>query len=270
MKRAAPDPALPPATALRLAALQELERAQTALGRGDARGVHQTRKSIKRLRAYTRLLRDLPLPAAADRSAQALNALLRATAHALEESREATVALDTFGRLKRPVSIRAADWRALGQRLRRKAETRRKPTRRVLDTAGAQLEQARETIAALPDSKLKPADLRRGLRKSCKRARKAFRELTSGNAEALHEWRKRAKRLEAIQALLDPLLDAQAVEARSLDELTELLGLHHDLHVLPQHPGLTKQQREWLVSATRAPAAALERRVRQRGKKLFG
>ncbi len=265
-----PDPALPPATALRLAALQELERAQAALRRGDARGVHQTRKSIKRLRAYTRLLRDLPLPTAADRSAQALNALLRATAHALEGSREAAVALDTFGRLKRPADIRAADWRALGQQLRRRAESRRKPSRRVLGAAGAPLEQAREMIASLPDTPLKPADLRRGQRKSSKRACKAFQCLIAGDAEALHEWRKRAKRLEAIQTLLDPLLVEPAVAAKALDELTKLLGLHHDLHVLPQHPGLTKQQREWLVNATRAPAAALERRVRQRGKKLFG
>ena len=270
MKRSAPDPALPPATALRLAALQELERAQAALGRRDARGVHQTRKSIKRLRACTRLLRDLPVGGNVKRSALALNTLLRDAAHALEGSREAAVALDTFKRLKRPLDIRAADWRALGQRLRQLAQARQKPSPRALLTAGKLLEQARTLIAALPEKKLKPTDLHRGLRKSCKCARQAFRRSIAADAEALHEWRKRAKRLEAIQTLLDPLLDEHAVDAKALAELTDLLGLHHDLHMLPQLPGLSKPQREWLVSATHAPAVALERRVRQRGARLFG
>lgn len=270
MKRAAPDPALPPASALRIAALQELERAQAALGRRDARGVHQTRKSIKRLRAYGRLLRDLPVGGNVKRSALALNTLLRDAAHALEGSREAAVALDTFKRLKRPLDIRAADWRALGQRLRQLAHARQQPSRSTLLTAGKALREAHERIAALPDCKLKPADLHRGLNQSAKRARKAFRHSIAGDAEALHEWRKRAKRLEAIQTLLDPLLDEHAVDATSLAELTDLLGLHHDLHVLPQLPGLSKPQREWLVSATHAPAVALERRVRQRGARLFG
>lgn len=270
MRAVAPDPALPAAAALRRAALLELDDAQAALRRGDARGVHQARKGSKRLRALGRLLRDLPLPASAGRDARKINSLLRQTAQALAAPREAAVALETFRRLKRPGGIPVADWRRLGQSLRRRAQVGQKAPARALAAAGAALGQVRELLAALPDAPLKPADLRRGLRKSRKRARKAFRHALPGDSEALHEWRKRAKRLEAVQALLEPLLQEPAVAPRRLEELTDVLGLHHDLQLLPLRPGLSRQQREWLAQAARAPAAALERQARRRGARLFG
>ena len=258
---------LPPAAALQAAALRELDSAVVSLRRADARGVHETRKSCKRLRAYSRLLRDLPLDV--DERAREINALLRSAAQGLAQPREAAVAVETFVALERPASIAVADWRKLGQELRRQSQALRQPSAEAVAAAGDALLKARELLATLTAGRLKRGDLRKGLRKAYKRAAKTFRRADAGDADALHEWRKRAKRLEAIQRMLEPLLDEPVVPPNRLEPLADLLGEHHDLHVLPQRPGLSAQQREWLVLATLGPATALERRVRQRGRGLF-
>jgi hypothetical protein len=258
---------LPPAAALQAAALRELDGAMVCLRRADARGVHQTRKSCKRLRAYSRLLRDLPLDVGVQ--AKQLNDLLRTAAKGLAEPREAAVAAETFAGLQCPGGVSSTDWRKLGHELRQQADKHREPGPKAIVTAGDALAKARELLAALPVGDLRRSDLRRGLRKNYKRARKAFRRTTPCDAVALHEWRKRAKRLEAIQGMLEPLLDKTAVPPKRLEQLTDLLGQHHDLHVLPLRPGLSTEQREWLVQAAAHPAAALERRVRRRGRALF-
>lgn len=258
---------LPPAAALQAAALRELDGAMVSLRRADARGVHQTRKSSKRLRAYSRLLRDLPLDV--NGPAKQINALLREAAQGLAQPREAAVAVDTFAALKRPAGVAVADWRKLGQELRQQSDAQHKPSPEALAAASDTLLKARELLATLSAGRLKRGDLRKGLRKAHKRAIKAFRKADGGDADALHEWRKRAKRLEAIQLMLEPLLDESAVSPTRLEELTDLLGEHHDLHVLPLRPGLSEQQRTWLTFAASKPQAALERRVRQRGRGLF-
>ncbi|AXQ30260.1 CHAD domain-containing protein [Solimonas sp. K1W22B-7] len=260
------DPELSPHAALRGAALSELDRALAALRRGDARGVHETRKSCKRLRAWSRLLRDLPLPRG--HRARHINGLLRDAGRALAAPREAAVALDTFDGLERPGTLPAPAWRQLGGALHSQAEAQRQLAAAALAAAEKALGEVRDLIAALPATALGPADLRRGQRKSYKRARKAFRRTATGDAEAMHEWRKRAKRLEAIQELLAPLLNPELVPRR-LAELTDLLGQHHDLHELPLRPELGPEQRELLEHATESPRKALERRLERRGRALF-
>lgn len=267
MKPVAGHLPLPPAAALQAAALRELDSAVVSLRRGDARGVHETRKSCKRLRAYSRLLRDLPLDV--DERAREINALLRTTAQGLAQPRESAVAVETFSGLSRPEGITVADWRKLGQELRRQSEAHQQPSPEALAAAGDALLKARELLATLTAGRLKRGDLRKGLRKTYKRASNAFRRADAGDADALHEWRKRAKRLEAIQLMLEPLLDEPAVPPKRLEPLADLLGEHHDLHELPLRPGLSEQQRAWLDLAVRKPQAVMERRVRQRGRGLF-
>lgn len=257
------DPALPPAAALRAAALAELDRALAALRRGDARGVHEMRKSGKRLRAWTRLLRDLPLPGSL--GLRRTNRLLRNAGQALAASRDAAVAQQTAATLQRPSGATAQAWRQLQSELKRQAEGLQQPDEKAVAAARRALASARKLIAALPVSGLGPAELRHGLRRSYKRARKAWHRAEPDDAESLHEWRKRAKRLEALQALLGEAV----VPTKALATLNDLLGQHHDLHVLPLRPQLSLAQRKLLQRATAAPRLELEKQLQQCGKTLF-
>jgi len=268
MTRYALDPDLSLAAAQRTAALAETERALAALRRGDARGVHEMRKSCKRLRAWTRLLRDVDETAAA-RAGQ-IDRLLRSAAHTLGAAREAVVAAETFAALPRPASISSRAWTQLRRRLRDEARRRGSPSPVLVARAARALEAAQRQIGRLRLQDLPARELKKGLRHSRRRADKRFRAAGEGDAGLLHEWRKATKRLAYQQDLLQARLGRQPPAPRKLDELNELLGQHHDLHLLEQRLLQEKLQDSDVPTLLRRQARALEKRIRKRGAKLFG
>lgn len=268
MTRFALDPDLNLAEAERTSALAEIGRALAALRRGDARGVHEMRKSCKRLRAWTRLLRDVDETAAA--RAEQIDRLLRSAAHALGPSREAVVAAETFATLPRPASTGSRHWTPLLRLLKAEARRLGRPQPALLARATRALEAAQRQIGRLRLQDLPMRELKKGLRHSRRRAEQRFRAAGDGNPLLLHEWRKATKRLAYQQDLLLPRVDRLPLAARKLDELNDLLGRHHDLHMLGHRLVQEKLQDSDVALLLRRQARALEKRIRRRGEKLFG
>jgi CHAD domain-containing protein len=231
MTRFALDTDLDPDAGLRRVGIAEFERAQAALSLGTATGVHEMRKSCKRLRALARLLRDLG-PALAG-PATDLNARLRAAAQALSPLREARVAADIFGRLACPPAVDTAAWARLGATLEQEAAAEPQGLR-LRALAATELRQAQDQFENLPLDGVHARQLRRALRRSIRRCERSYRlARRQPRAEHLHDWRKQIKRLGYQLDLLDrraPTLPG----GKRLKGLGEKLGEHHDLHALEQ------------------------------------
>jgi CHAD domain-containing protein len=202
------------------AALSQIDRLQ------DGKAVHSIRKNLKKTRALLRLVRK-------GLDAQpGLNLALRDVGLALSARRDAQVRLATLDRLfpEMPHVLRPL----------REVLTRLDPA-----TTGDPPASIRDTLTAIrqgaKDWKLSGKDdrvLREGLiltREKARRAARAARD-KPGDAERIHDWRKRAKdhwyqaRLFAPcwPDLFKPIVD-------SADRLGEMLGTHHDLSVLATH-----------------------------------
>lgn len=208
------DPRLAPGAAVRRLALSQLDHARAGLARGDTRGIHEARKSCKKLRALLRLVRG-ELGAAYPTQ----NRRLRDTARALSPLREAAVlratarsfgiGLTTGGR---PPDTTAALRRAL----RLTAARRRAIDRWALEDV------SRESLAAAVTAGYRRA------RRSAKQARRRPRPAV------LHEWRKQVKYHRYQCEAAAPLWPGLARRVRALEVLGEALGRHHDVEMLAQ------------------------------------
>ena len=251
------DPHLPAARALCRAALGQLDHALLSIARGNARGVHEARKSCKRLRALLRLMR----PALGD-AYRAQNLRLRDAGRALSARRDAdvlratarSVGLGLHAGLPPHRGDAAADARAV----------------KLLRT------QRRAVDRWVPDALTREA-LDQALMAGYRRARRAGqRALRHPRADALHEWRKQVKHhryhCEVVASYWPHLLH----RAASLDRLAETLGRHHDLEVLRQE--LSRHPQRFgepmiVLRAARRVGREQERgtaRALRAGAKLFG
>lgn len=216
------DPRRAPGPALRALALALLDEALAQLPDGDARAVHEARRTCKRLRALLRLAR----PRLGEASA-AGNLGLRDAGRALAANRDAQVRLDTARALfPRDANAR----RALVHALRRQG-----PGDRAADLAEAlrRLRRERRRIAAWKLRRLSSRDLTAGLQRGYERARKGYRKSRRHpTAPTLHEWRKQVKYHFNQLALVAPRWPQGRARVRALDTLGDLLGWHHDLHML--------------------------------------
>jgi len=227
--------------------------------RGD--DVHSARKSMKRLRALVRLVRDDLGATVYERE----NACFREAARRLAGLRDATVLVQSLDEL--------VAW--LGRRAPR---SRFAPVRLWLDDSRQQeygragsLGQATESVveelrgvsARLADWPLRAAGwagLGPGVRRVYARGRREHEGVCwTPSVEALHQWRKRVKYLWYHTQLLQPMwpgpLETLAVE---LDLLGELLGRDHDLAVLGQ---TARQQAGAIPGASGATLSSLQRRI---------
>jgi CHAD domain-containing protein len=219
-RRVVLDPRLPPGQAARGAALALLDDALARLREGGARGVHETRRDCKQLRALLRLLK-----AQLGARYAAANAGVRDASRALSARREADVLAETaealFGR--------DARLRPLARLLRAPANA----DRGALRAARRRLQAERERIAAWRLPGLAAGQVPDGLQHTWRRARQAFRAARRrSQPAALHEWRKQAKYHRNQLALVAPLWPQGRARLRGLDTLSDLLGWHHDLLLL--------------------------------------
>jgi CHAD domain-containing protein len=243
-------------------AINLLERSAT--GAVDERTVHETRKSLKRLRALLRLLRA---ELGEDVFARE-NAALRDIAARLSSVRDAEVMLATLHALieryprqlahRRGVEKLLAQLAAEHERVQRQTLGKQAARREVLD--GLRHFRARAGCWQLPDrrrSSLIEPGLGRIYRQGRRRYRRAQRS-TRHSVATMHAWRKRVKDLRYAVEVLEwreahasagkpskgrrrkgkRVKGAQAGRLRAIarraDELGELLGEDHDLAVLAQ------------------------------------
>ena len=221
--------------AVRRIACEQLDRALTSLeAQGDARppAVHDVRKRCKKLRGLIRLVRP-SFPGYRDE-----NAALRETAAMIGSFRDAKVLQDTYdvvmdGYTGRVSRRKIAPVRAALTRQRRAALAGADLDKRFAD-ARANLVALRERAAnwSLDDTGWKA--LEPGTTKIYKRARKAMERATNGgDSEQHHEWRKQLKyhwHHTRLLRVIQP--DEMTQRAAMLQQLTGLLGDHHDCHVL--------------------------------------
>lgn len=203
-------------------------------------GVHSARKAIRRLRAVLALFATDEQPL--QRSDRALQRLGRG----LSALRDAHVLVDTAQSLQ--AGAPAPGWatvithlgarrdRLLQRACAQDAEFKKK--RRVVQRVGLELDTQRWEL-------VRKGDLRRALARSRRRVEKAAaRARDSDDAQALHDWRRRVRRLR-MQLEVMARLDSGLVKDRpgsdggkqgkGLHRLSDALGREQDLRMLRNH-----------------------------------
>jgi len=248
-------------------AREELTSAIDGLAAADAAGrdkaVHEARKSLKKVRAVLRLVRDGMDPS----TYREQNAALRDAGRGMSAARDARVLVDTLDGL----TGRFADLLSPGAfspvRDALAAEHEQLQARRAGDGAGvdgavAAIGAARDAVDRW-DVRDGPSLLPGGLRRIYARGADRFAEARAEpGPERMHEWRKRAKDLWYSTLLVAPAwpgpLGALADEAHTL---ADHLGDEHDLAVFAERvladPGRFRSE------ADRATMADLAERRRE-------
>lgn len=217
------DSAAPAHQSLRAVAAAECERALERLKRSRAEDIHEARKSLKRLRAWARLLQ----PHLGDLQ-RLLKPLLRDSARALAGRRDADVARQTLLGLRRGRRLDATQYAQLLQLIVAAAPD---PQQRADANADARrlLKAAQVYLLKLDLAPLTDETLLRALTESRGRCRQHWqRARRARTAEALHDWRKTVKHLAAQATLLAPRLSGVDADVVALKALGEVLGRHHD------------------------------------------
>lgn len=214
-----------------------LERLDGRIDEDPGTAVHEARKSLKRLRAVARLVRDELGEDAYRRD----SACFRAAGRTLSASRDSEMLVRTLDALveRYPVEARAIRLGGFRARLTSAQEAAR-AQRGSRDPAStdiaAALSAARDRVAAWPLPGAGAGALAAGLRRGHRRARRAHAvALLRPEPELLHEWRKRTKDLWYAAQILE-VGDPRRLKpfARRAHDLSELLGDDHDLVVLEQ------------------------------------
>ncbi|HET9315751.1 MAG TPA: CHAD domain-containing protein [Vicinamibacteria bacterium] len=251
---------------------EQFDDALAALGprTPDEKAVHSARKSVKRIRAVVRMLRD-GYPGTANRR-------LRAAGHALASLRDADASPETLGRLRgrypRVVNPRIARGvaRGLGARKRR--------TRKAAATLAARARSALRRLRVWVPGRIRRAGdadaVLSGLVETYKRARKELRGITAdSDASQFHDWRRRVKDHQYQVQLFERLHAKARRRAASLQRLAEWLGEDHNHAVLrttilasPQRFGPAHDTAAVLGSIAKRHAH-LRRRTMCLGRRLF-
>jgi hypothetical protein len=244
-------------------AREQIERAQCQLKEAadPTIAVHETRKSLKRLRALLRLIK----PSLGESAFREENAYLREIARILSSARDRHVLLETVAKLEA-----ASARKGLGQSVRDVLNATNGEQSPIVE--GAAMKQA---FGRLSEAKRRFARLHlaghgfeivgAGLEASYRKSRRAFHaaylELTD---EAFHEWRKGAQQHWRQMILLSRAwpgcLDARVSEAR---RLSQILGDDHDLALLV---AFVHSEAAARVGAERA--TMIEKLARQRQQEL--
>ena len=246
------DPAAPMSEAVRRVALAEIDTAYAALASPPERhkGVHDSRKCLKRLRSLLVLIKPgLPEPVFLS-----LTERLRTIARGLAPARDAAALLDAVDKFAKAEGEGEA---TPIPALRSWLQERRQAAKHSLDGSTAAdamrglfaLRPAMANLAVYPDDF---SSIAKGLRDSYRGGRKAFaRAFATGNDEDFHEWRKTLqhhwRHMQLVSAAWPEFFDARVVTARNL---SQILGEVHDLAVLQKFlesatdARLTKRQRD--------------------------
>jgi CHAD domain-containing protein len=220
--------------------------------------VHETRKTIKRMRALARLLRR----EIGERELRRVDGELRSAGRSLARARDAEVLAATLSDLRErePGGLASASVAALAARLRAAADSdgRGGPAAEssVLESVG----RMRGELLRWSLLEHDPAALTDGLRLIYRAGRRRYRRAARAGGRdprRMHDWRKRVKALYSALDMLGSERTEAAKPMQRADRLGELLGREHDLWSLVVY----LQSDEQLDDATRAAlGAVIERR----------
>jgi CHAD domain-containing protein len=223
--------------------------------------VHETRKSLKRLRATVRLARD----ELGDEAYRRENVAFRDTARRLGGARESQVLLETLDALtdRNPQEAPPEHFARFKRTL---VGQHGAAQRRLRDGAAVAevLSELRRARARVGDWQLDRKGLHAlapGFKRIYRRGRRAYRTARQEpSTENLHELRKRAKYLWYAAQILRPAAPKKLKRiARQAHELSNLIGEDHDLALLAQR---ANERRDRFTDQTAAAelTAVVERR----------
>lgn len=216
--------------------------AALAIAPVDPTGVHEARKSVRRLRSLLAMGRRVLGRDAVD----AIDDELRALARDLSALRDGQVVMETARQVADEADDagKRATWDALRPLL---AERQRQRLADALrEDPGfvrrqAQAHRQAERLQQLPWQRLRGSDLREALERSVRRqARAQATALASGAVDDLHEWRRRSRRLRMQLSALRKLhvrpglAGRGGVSLRHVSRLVDQLGVLQDLALLSQ------------------------------------
>jgi CHAD domain-containing protein len=223
--------------------------------------VHETRKSLKRLRATVRLARD----ELGDEVYRRENAAFRDAGRRLGGARDSKVLLETLDGLTGRCSDEALPRRL--ERFKRTLVGQHGAAQRRLHEGAAiaevvgELRRARARVDDWPLEREGLDALAPGFKRIYRRGRRAYRVARQDpSTENLHELRKRAKYLwYAAQIVRAAAPKKMKRLARRAHELSDLIGDDHDLALLAQR---AEERRDRLADETVAAelAVLVERR----------
>ena len=211
-------------------ALEELSNPRANGGVDTA--IHEARKCMKRIRSALRLYRS----SLGEKRYRKENARFRTLGASLARPRESAVAVLTvdelatrFESVLRPEPF--GELRAHFAEQHLVALWKTVEEDRAVRRVAKRLRRARGTLLDLEVRDTSELAWRPGLGRAYRNGRRRMREaFAEGSPEAFHEWRKQVKHL---RYHLDVLRDAWQGEldraADLLHQLSDLLGLHHDL-----------------------------------------
>jgi len=257
---------MPMSEALRRAACAELDAAHAALATPPERhrGVHDTRKCLKRIRSLLVLIRPgLPEPVFLN-----LTERLSAIAKGLAPARDAQALLDAIDKIAGKIDP-PGDTSPIPA-LRAWLHRRRQAAKRSLEANTASdamralvaLRPALSGLAVYPDN-FQPVAA--GLHASYRSARKAFaRAFETGSVEDFHDWRKTLQHHWRHMQLLAPCWPSELSARVELGRtLSQILGDDHDLALLRQLISAPT-----MVFASPEDTASFLKRCRDRHKSL--
>ena len=213
-----------------------IERLEGDTGEDLGTAVHETRKSLKRLRATVRLARD----EIGDEAYRRENVALRDAGRRLGGARDSQVLLETLDALTDRYPDQAPPERF--ERFKRTLVGQHGAAQRRLHEGAAVAEvvgELRRARARVADWRLEREGLDAlapGFKRIYRRARRAYRTARQEpTTENLHELRKRAKYLwYAAQIARGAVPKKMKRIARRAHELSNLIGEDHDLALLAQ------------------------------------
>ncbi|MDT0676067.1 CHAD domain-containing protein [Autumnicola musiva] len=198
-------------------------------------GIHEIRKSLKKIRALARLFRD----ELGEKKYKKINIFFRDVGHELAPLRDLTAHMETIEMIKARYGnhIYVNFFNSILQELekeREELEENLKEKNFFSEYLVEQFETARENFTEWP---VKSADLTivlPSIKRTYERGRNALEEAYADpNANNFHEWRKRAKYLwHQIQLLENLWPKFFTTWADEVHILADLLGDDHDLMIL--------------------------------------
>jgi CHAD domain-containing protein len=251
-------------------AAEEIALALAELRRPNrAQAMHNTRKSLKRLRSLLRSLR-VAFPKNFFRQE---NRRLAAAGRKIAPLRDVHVQLHTLRRLRAATGPTAKKTR---QSLRRRQDDYMRKIPALRRAVRQILSASRQTIASWPMKKATPTRLAAGLKRIYKRGRTALKAARrKATPESLHEWRKQAKTLGHGFALIERLSPRKAgARIQHTEQLCQALGDDHDLFLVLQalrredaaHPARDYRRLSNRIAAKRA---RLQQLAFELGKEIF-
>ncbi len=214
---------------------RELRKASRALRNGTGipieTVIHESRKSVKKVRAATSLLEH-----AGTKLPRKDRKRLKATGRALSRFRDSAAIVETLDRVRRRYPKRLAD-STYGILRRALVDARNRQSAQAKDGVATEaadaLRKTRKSAKAWTPDSIGFSDLVEAIADSYRRSRKAMqRARATGHSATLHRWRKELKTLWYQLRLARPFTTGVAPLIAELKQLETELGDDHDLVVL--------------------------------------